>query len=118
MCVSVCLVVGDIVQSHLSHLSKEIGTILCEASAQLILMAFPASPLAPTRSGVLCSLNYTRTHATKTNKTGEKKKSQIEKMNLSRFVLGAVTIRQICPQLENSVVGCWWVLLLLLLGPV
>jgi hypothetical protein len=83
VCVSVCL--GDIEQSpSLSPLSKEIGTILCEASAQLILMASPPPHLSPTRSRVLCTSNYTHTHTQpKTKKTGEeerKKKSQIEKM--------------------------------------
>lgn len=76
MCVSVCL--GDIVQSpslSLSLLSKEIGTILCEAYAQLILM--PPPHLSPTRSRVLCTSNYTHTHATQNNKEnggGGKKK--------------------------------------------
>lgn len=83
MCVSVCL--GDIEQSpSLSPLSKEIGTILCEASAQLILMASPPPLVTDAQSSSLHFKLHTHTHTQpKTKKTGEeerKKKSQIEKM--------------------------------------
>jgi hypothetical protein len=97
VCVSVCL--GDIEQSpSLSPLSKEIGTILCEASAQLVSMAFSVLPTCRRHERV----SHTHTRATITNEMGEK--SHIEKINLSRFVLGAATIafRQVCPQLRRE----------------
>jgi hypothetical protein len=70
VCVSVCL--GDIEQSpSLSPLSKEIGTILCEASAQLISMASPP-PTCHRRAVEFFALQttHTHTHATKNKENG------------------------------------------------
>jgi hypothetical protein len=97
VCVCVC-VFEDIVQSPFLLFFKEIGTILCEASAQLVSMAFSVLPTCRRHERV----SHTHTRATITNEMGEK--SHIEKINLSRFVLGAATIafRQVCPQLRRE----------------
>jgi hypothetical protein len=62
---------GDIEQSpSLSPLSKEIGTILCEASAQLILMASPPPLVTDAQSSSLHFKLHTHTHATKNKENG------------------------------------------------